>query len=186
MSIFDRLNQTQASPAGAAKPDEGSFTFVFSRLPESAEEMKALPEASLDTPYKTAALTICALCAYAAAPEAGKNMLNFLKGPSPLSGFEISFLNDRFRDGGHIPFSYFDGAAPDNNYTPSQPFSVTVFSNPYSFANEGRATLHLRSGGADSPRQIQLRLKPSEGKWYLSEQMVMVGIRAPKKDDPWA
>ena len=187
MSIFDRLNNNAGAAAGdSAKPAEGEFTFVFDRLPESGDEMKALPEASLDTPYKTAALTLCALCAYAAAPDIGKDMLNFLKGPQPLSQYEISFLNDRFRDGKHIPFSYFEGAVPENNYTPSKPFTVRIFSNPYSFQNEGWATLHLRSGGADSPRQIKLRLKPSEGKWYLSEQMIMVGIRPAKQDDAWA
>ena len=187
MSIFDSLkNNAAAAPAGAAKPAEGSFTFTFAALPESVDEMKALPEAALDTPYKTAALTVCALCAYAAAPEIGREMLNFLKGPAPLSGYEISFLNDRFRDGKHVPFSYFAGATSENDYTPSVPFKVTIFSNPYSFQNEGRATLHLTSGGDDSPRQIKLRLKPSEGKWYLEEQMIMVGIRTPKSADPWA
>ena len=185
MSIFDSLDRS-APVSTPAKPAEGVFTFVFDRLPESVDEMKALPEAVLDTPYKTAALTVCALCAYAAAPEIGKEMLDLLKGPSPLSPFEISFLNDRMRDGRHVPFSYFEGAVPQNNYTPDRPFTVKVFSNPYSFDNEGWATLYLNSGGADSPRQIKLRLKPSEGKWYLSEQMIMVGIRTPVKDDPWA
>ena len=186
MSIFDSLkNGAQAAP-DASQPAQGSFTFTFDALPESVDEMKALSEAALDTPYKTAALTVCALCAYAAAPEIGREMLNFLKGPAPLSQYEISFLNDRFRDGKHVPFSYFAGAVPENDYTPSQPFSVTVFFNPYSFQNEGRATLHLNSGGADSPRQIKLRLKPSEGKWYLEEQMILVGIRTPKSADPWA
>ena len=187
MSIFDDINKQSAAPAGVAhKPAEGTFTFVFDRLPESADEMKALPEASLDTPYKTAALALCALCAYAAAPDIGKDMLNFLKGPQPLSQFEISFLNDRFREGKKIPFSYFEGAVPENGYTPDKPFIVKIFSNPYSFQNEGWAVLHLRSGGADSPRQMKLRLKPGEGKWYLSEQMVMVGVRPAKQDDPWA
>lgn len=186
MSIFDSLKNNAGAPSPAARPAQGSFTFTFAALPESLDEMKALPEASLDTPYKTAALTVCALCAYAAAPEIGKEMLNFLKGPEPLSGYEISFLNDRFRDGKHVPFSYFAGARPDNDYTPTVPFTVTVFSNPYSFQSENRATLHLNSGGADSPRQIKLRLKPSEGKWYLEEQMILVGVRTPKSADPWA
>ena len=185
MSIFDNLKGAPAGSAPSAeKPESGSFTFTFDALPES--EMQALPEASLDTPYKTAALTVCALCAYAAAPEIGKEMLNFLKGPAPLSPYEISFLSDRFRDGKHVPFSYFAGAVPSNDYTPSRPFSVTIFSNPYSFRSENRATLHLSSGGADNPRQIKLRLKPSEGKWYLEEQMILVGIRDPKSSDPWA
>ena len=81
MSIFDSLNPSVGPAASAAKPQSGSFTFVFNALPESADEMRSLPEASLDTPYKTAALTVCALCAYAAAPAVGTQMLNFLKGP---------------------------------------------------------------------------------------------------------
>ena len=187
MSIFDSLKNNQPNPSAAAgQPAGGRYTFTFNALPESLAEMQALPEASLDTPYKTAALTVCALCAYAAAPEIGKEMLNFLKGPAPLSGYEISFLNDRFRNGKHVPFSYFEGATPDNNYTPSTPFRITVFSNPYSFQSSDRATRHLNSGGADNPRQIKLRLKPSEGKWYLEEQMILVGIRTPKAADPWA
>ena len=92
--------------------------------------MKALPEAALDTPFKTAALTVCALCAYAADRDIGTQMLNFLRGPRPLNGQDISFLNDRFRDGKtYIPFSYFLGSSPENNYTPSSPFTVTVKSD---------------------------------------------------------
>lgn len=186
MSIFDNLRNQVANTVGGNTPQSGTFTFTFQKLPESLNELKALPEVALDTPYKTAALTVLALCAYAAAPEIGKEMLNFLKGPAPLSGYEISFINDRFRDSKLVPFSYFEGAMPQNNYTPSEPFTLKIFSNPYSFPEENRATLHLNSGGADSPRQIKLRKKPSEGKWYLEEQMILVGIRTPKMDDPWA
>ena len=187
MSIFDSLLNNNQTPSGAAgKAETGSFTFTFDALPESLDVLRTLPEATLDTPYKTAALAVCALCAYAAAPAIGREMLDFLKGPAPLSNYEISFLNDRFRDSKHVPFSYFEGATPENSYTPSRPYRITVFSNPYSFPEEGRATLHISSGGADSPRQMKLRCKPSEGKWYLEEQMIMVGIRPPKASDPWA
>ena len=119
MSIFDNLKNNPAAPQGANHPESGSFSFVFNALPESLAEMQALPEASLDTPYKTAALTVCALCAYAAAPEIGKEMLNFLKGPAPLSAYEISFLNDRFRDGKHNPFRY-AVSFPERNKHPNQ------------------------------------------------------------------
>lgn len=186
MSIFDNLRSQNTNSAGGSAPLQGTFTFTFQTLPESLEELKALDEAAMDTPYKTAALTVLALCAYAAAPEIGKEMLNFLKGPAPLSGYEISFINDRFRDSKLVPFSYFEGAKPENNYTPSEPFTIKVFSNPYSFPEENRATLHLTSGGADNPRQIKLRKKPSEGKWYLEEQMILVGIRTPQAADTWA
>ncbi len=183
MGIFDNLRKAASS---AASGSGESQTFSFAALPESLSELKALPEASLDTPFKAAALTVCALCAYAAAPEIGKEMLNFLKGPAPLSPYEISFLNDRFRDTKVVPFSYFEGAVPENDYTPNEPFRVTVSSNPYSYPDDTHATLYLKSGGADMPRQIKLRKKPSEGKWYLEEQMILVGIRTPRSADPWA
>ncbi len=166
--------------------EQKSYTFTASTLPKNLSELKILPEAALDSPFKTAALTVAALCVYSYDAEAGKEMLYFLKGPAPLSNYEISFINDRFRDSKKVPFSYFDGARPENDYTPSTPYRLTITANPYSFPQEGRATLCLTSAGADSPRQIKLRLKPSEGKWYLEEQMILVGIRPPVSEDPWA
>lgn len=101
MSIFDKLKSTAGQAVNAAAQSLGSKRerFTFAALPESLAEMQALPEASLDTPFKTAALTVLALCAYAADKSIGTEMLNWLRGPRPLNGQEISFLNDRFRDG---------------------------------------------------------------------------------------
>ena len=127
MSIFDKLKSTAQQAVNTAVSGAvqsiGSKTerFTFSALPESLAEMQALPEASLDTPFKTAALTVCALCAYAADKEVGTEMLNWLRGPRPLTGQDILFLNDRFRDGKtYLPFTYFVGATPENSYTPNK------------------------------------------------------------------
>ena len=192
MSIFDRLKSAantavgNAVKQGVSNLGNKSETFTFTVLPESVDQLKALPEASLDSPFKTAALTVCALCAYAADKQIGIEMLNFLKGPKPLSPFEISFIDDRLRDGKtYVPFSYFKGATPDNNYTPTEPFSVTVSSNPYSNANEGYMKLFIRSGGADSPREIVMRMK-GDGRWFLWDQFLLPDIRKPKAEDPWA
>ena len=187
MSIFDRLKSSATSAIGKAASSLGNKkeTFTFAALPESLAQLQALPEASLDTPFKTAALTLCALCAYAADKQIGTEMLNWLRGPRPLSNQEISFLNDRFREGTHVPFSYFKGATPANDYTPDQPFTVTVESNPYSDANPGYMKLFLRSGGADNPREVVLR-KKGDGQWMLWDQFLLVGIRQPKSADPWA
>lgn len=189
MGIFDKLkNNVSAAPTGSA-PDrvEANETFVFSALPESLSELQAMPEASLDTPFKTAALTVCALCAYAADRQIGTEMLNWLRGPRPLNGQDISFLNDRFRDGKtYLPFSYFSGAVPENNYTPSQPFTLTVMSNHISASEAGYMKLFIPCGGADDPRPIKLRMRGSDGKWFLWEQYLLTGIRIPKADDPWA
>ena len=171
---------------GADSSVNKTETFTFAKLPESVAELQALPEASLDSPFKTAALSLLALCAYGADKATGIEMLNFLRGPRPLSPMDISFLDDRFRDGQwYVPFSYFKGATPENDYTPTEPFTVEISSNPHSAKNICYMTLWLRSGGADSPRQITLRQK-GDGRWFLWEQFVMVGIRQPKSQDPWA
>lgn len=192
MGLFDKLKNTAASAVGGAVNNAAmsignkSETFTFTVLPESLAQMQALPEASLDSPFKAAALTVCALCAYAADKNIGTEMLNWLRGPRPLNGTEISFLNDRFRDGKtYIPFSYFEGATPDNDYTPSEPFRVTVQSTHVSGEEQGYMKLFIPCGGADGPRPIKLRMK-GDGKWFLWEQYLLTGIRTPKSADPWA
>ncbi len=187
MPIFDKLkkNVQTAVKNAAASAFSSEETFTFAVLPESLAEMKALPQASLESPFATAALTVCALCVYAADKSIGTEMLNFLRGPRPLSNHDISFLNDRFSDGHHVPFSYFKGAVPANDYTPDTPFTITVTSGPYSDANEGYKKLYIKSGGADSPREIVLR-KLGDGRWMLWDQFLLVSIRKPKSDDPWA
>ena len=178
MSIFDKLKQSEPQ-----KPDN---TFSFTALPESAAQLTALPEGDLSTPFKAAALTVCALCAAAADEAVGVEMLNALRGPRPLSVMEAQFLRDRLRGKHYVPFSYFKGAVPGNDYTPDQPFTVTVEENPYSYQNEGYATLYLHSGGADSPRPVTLRQK-GDGQWCLWEHSgLLPDIRKPKSENPWA
>lgn len=163
----------------------GQVTFEFSSLPKNVEELKALPEAALSTPFEAAALTVLALMQYPFDVNASLEMLNFLKGPAPLSNYDKTFLKDRFKDGAHIPRSYLHGAIPANDYTPSIPYRITVSENPYSYAEEGYAKLFIASGGADSPRPIKLRAKGGQI-WFLWEQFLMVGIRTPVSQDPWA
>ena len=160
-------------------------TFTFSALPKNLAQLQALPEAVLADHFQTAALTVCALCVYAEDRTAGTEMLNWLRGSRPLSGYDISFLNDRFRDGKHVPYSYFAGASPENDYTPAQPYTLTFEAGPYADANPGYKKLHIRSGGADNAREVVLRQK-GDGTWLLWDQFLLVGIRQPKSQDPWA
>ena len=160
-------------------------TFQLAALPQSLEQMRQLPESALTDPFQTAALTVCALCTYSADRAAGTQMLNWLRGPRPLSPFDISFLNDRFRDGTQVPFSYFAGATPENGYTPSRPFTLTIEAGAYADANPGYKKLHIRSGGADNPREILLR-KKNDGTWLLWDQFLLLSIRPSRADDPWA
>lgn len=160
-------------------------TIVFEDMPSTLEEFKALEEARMGTPFDTAALTVCALSYYPINKQLSIEMLNFLRGPRPLSGMDLQFLADRFRDKDYVPRSYFLGATPDNDYEPNEPYSIEVEDNPYSYQNEGYATLYIHSGGADSPRQVQLR-KAKDEKWYLWDQFLLADIRKPESENPWA
>ena len=158
---------------------------VFSSLPSSFEEFASLPQAALSTPFETAAMTVLAFCYYQQNKDLALQMLNYLRGPRPLSGGDISFIADRFRDSDYVPRSYFEGSTPANDYTPAEPYTIIVSENPYSYQNEGYATLYITSGGADAPRSVQMR-KAKDGKWYLWEQFILVGIRQPESANPWA
>ena len=180
MGLFDSIKQPSAN-SGGNRTEE----IVFDRLPETLEEFKAMPQAALSTPFQTAAMTVLAFCFYPQNPQLSLDMVNYLRGPRPLSGYDQSFIKDRFRDSDYVPRSYFEGATPQNDYLPQEPYRVRVSENPYSYQNQGYATLYIRSGGADSPRSVQLRLA-KDGKWYLCEQFILVGIRQPESQNPWA
>lgn len=84
---------------------------------------------SLVKPFKTVAMTVITLCVYAKDKNIGLDMLNILRGPRPLNGQDISFLNDRSRAKEYLPFSYFDGALAENNYIPNIPYKINIISN---------------------------------------------------------
>lgn len=161
-------------------------TFTFNTLPQNVEQLKALPEASMSDPFATAALTVAALCRYGESVQDCIDMLNYLKGPQPLSPFEIQFLRDRLVGKTYKPFSFFKGSSPQNNYTPSQPFTIEISAGVYAYQEQNYAKLDIVSSGADSPRQVKLREKPSTNQWFLWEQFLLSDIRIPVEQDPWA
>ncbi len=163
-----------------------SETFTFAAVPSSVEELKALPESDLSTPFKTCALTMLVLLNYERNVDATIEMLNFLKGPEPVNQFQIQFLRDRLKGKEYVVRSFFEGSSPDNNYAYNEPLKITVFDNPYSYPEAGWATLFMNSSGADSPRQIKCRLKPSTNQWFMVENLALSDIRIPKAADPWA
>ncbi|MBO4761517.1 MAG: hypothetical protein J5520_07165 [Bacteroidales bacterium] len=159
--------------------------YTFKSLPTSVEELKALPDVSLKDPYAVAAMTVAALTSYESNQKACMEMLNYLKGPEEMSKLAQQQLADRLRGKSYKVMSFFDGATPDNNYTPSKPYTVRVSSNSYSFQESGWATLYVTSGGADSPRPVKLRQKQSTGEWFLNDIQFLGDIRTPASADPW-
>ncbi len=164
MGLFDSIKNkpTAAAPTGT---DNKTVEVVFSALPDTLEQFKALPQAAMRDPFDTAALTVLAFCFYPQDRELSLAMVDYLRGPRPLSPYDKQFIRDRFMDKDYVPRSYFKGA--------------------YSYAEPNYCRLFLRSGGADNPREVKLRLA-KDGKWYLWEQMILVGIREPESANPWA
>jgi len=185
MGLFGNTEDQQASTIGGST----SVSTTFDSIPTTLAEFIALPQAELTTPFDTAAMTVATLCAYALNMDEAVAMLNHLKGPNPLSARDISFLAERMaqnKKAGFLGASYLNGANPENNYTPSKPYTVTASENPYSYANQGYATLYIKSGGADSPRPVALR-QTKDGTWCLWEySSLLLDIRAPESTNPWA
>lgn len=182
-----RLFKNKVSQTVSKAVSSKSKTYSFEALPQTVDELKALPEAALTDVYAVAALSLLALTRFEADRDASIAMLNFLKGPDPMTPMAIQQISDRFMDGKFYKVnSFFEGATPANNYTPSKPYKVKVSSTPYSFDNENWATLYLYSGGSDSPRPVKLRKKPSTGQWFLVEIQYLGDIRTPPTADKWA
>lgn len=155
-------------------------------VPTTFEEFSALPQNDLSKPENTCALFLLALELYIKDKDAGIAAVNVLRGPRALNNYDIQFLRDRLRSKEYLPLAYFEGAVPENSYTPKEPLTVDVL--PDSRAQdleEGYIRMFLKTAGADSPRPIKLRQK--DGLWYLWEySSILSGIRIPQKEDPWA
>ena len=117
---------------------------------------------------------------------AAHEMLNFLRGPRPMSPLDEQFLRDRLAGKIYVIRSFWAGTSPQNGYAPSLPHSVTFYEDPYTYRNAGYCRLNAVSSGADSPRQIVLRKKESTGEWFLWENFLLADIRPPAEADPWA
>lgn len=160
---------------------------TFEPLPSGVDDLKALPYASLSEPEYGAALFLASMMMYEKDREEAFRMIEFLYGPAGLSPFTKQFINDRMQDGKFYKVrSYFKGSSPENNYEPSVPYTtVDIVKRPDSMV-DGRCRLFLKSTGADSEREIRMRLKPSTNQWFVEDQMLLADIRVPVAADPWA
>ena len=196
-SELSKINLTKIAKEGADQAqkvikdavENKTFTVKFDELPKDVEELKKRPEATFKEPYYAAALCVAVLATYPDDKDNCIEMLNFLKGPEPLSEQAKQFLKDRFAHQSYVPISYFEGAKPDNNYTPSKPYTLKIQqrANSLEFEKDGYITYYVQSGGADSLRMVKVRKKPSTGQWFLYEhQFLLPDIRKKVDDNPWA
>ena len=158
---------------------------TFPALPTTLADFQALPR---QTPEQVCALFLCALKLYVSDKEAGVAAMDLLRGPRPMTPYDAQFLRDRLRGKEYLPLAYFEGATPENGYAPTPPYVLKVWPDPRPQDIEpGYLRLFLKTAGADAPRPVKLRQKPSTGEWFLWEySSVLSGIRIPAAQDPWA
>jgi hypothetical protein len=165
--------------------EDFNMTITFNALPKNLTELQALPIASLNEPEYGAALFVAAMMHYSENKEETFEMLDFLNGPYEVTEFQKQFIADRMADGDHVVRSFFNGTSPDNDYTPSMPYTIET-ERGFDQEVDGRMRILLTSSGADSKRFITMRHKPSTNQWFVEEQMILGMIRTPKSADPWA
>ena len=161
----------------------------FEKLIETKSEMESIDRSN---PHNVAALLIHAFCNYN--PQDTNNfydMLQYLYGEfQPLSVLMKQNVKDRMMQNEKYKFigkSYFNGAVPANDYTPTG-FEISVEENPYSRVDEGYVRVFLKSGGGDTLRPLTLRLA-KDGNYYIwSDSIIglLSDIRTPESSNPWA
>jgi hypothetical protein len=104
-----------------------------------------------------------------------------------LINSDAFFIENCFVDREYLPRSYFSRGTVENDSEPDVSCSVTIFeiSTSRRQLDERLMKLFVRSAGADSPRPITLRKKPSTGQWFLWNHSLLVGIREPATKAPW-
>lgn len=163
---------------------------TYEKIIDSIEEIKRI---SKENEFVVSGLVVHALANYVNDREKALDMIQVLMDENiqPMSNLFKSQIDDRMRQNnkaGYIAKSYFEGAVPENNYTPSIPFAINVETNPYTYQDQGYARMLIKSGGADSNRIITLR-KTKDNRWLLFSDSVMgllADIRKPESENPWA
>ena len=65
-----------------------------------------------------------------------------------LKNTTVNAVNAAVQSAGNerVPFTYFAGSTPENNYTPTEPYSITVKSNHVSAEEAGYEAFHSVRG----------------------------------------
>ena len=179
------------------------YRFTFSSVPENAQELAAY---RVDSPYKAMALLLLAFRTWTPEnPAVCETMLDLLtdtraQKPGSEENYRFSewpqwknFLADRMKQNEkyrYIGNAYLEGATPLNDYTPSQPFSITLREStylPFAAATETTPALWqilIHPAGCDSERYA-LFYEAEDGSWKVwgdSWQGLLADVQTPWSD----
>ena len=162
----------------------------FDKLFKNKDELSTI---DMKDPFYVAACAVNIMCAYDPNyPDNFLEMLQVLMGDvQPITPYLKQNIKDRMTSNNkwlYIGKSYFKGAIPENDYTPSVPYDVEVSENSHSRDNPSLLKLFITNGGTSSPRPITLRML-KDGRWLLFSDTIvgmMTGIKEPESSNPWA
>lgn len=162
----------------------------YNKLINSKEELQ---NEDRTNPYNVAGLFINIINSYNINDDNNFiDLLQFLMGDfQPISNIMRQNIKDRMIQNEkykYIGKSYFKGATPQNNYTPSIPYEVEITENEYSKVGEDMLKLWIKNGGADNPRDITVRLAKDNNYyiWSNSFMGLLTDIKEPESNNPWA
>lgn len=150
--------------------DESTSIVSINRIPHSLGKFLELQEDVANTPQGAAVMMLVAFRIYQQYPIEGRKCLTaavtspLVSVSSEAGSYEgkiitnVSELTRKLGDYPHLPFVYYQGAAPDNAYTPdAPPYKVEFSVNNYSYipASDGlRIKVFVHSQAADSARPV--------------------------------
>ncbi len=164
-------------------------------IPSTLEEFDAKYSVMATTPEGAIVMFLAAMDIYARNEELGKNCFGLCFHPENRNGdlpnnHFLSFMHSRFHYGDGQPWiarSYFEGAKPENGYTPKEPLTLKMKSrvNDDDYLTSMDADIEkrwLKSSGADSERAVQVLRVRGEELYYMFEYGGLPSqVRKPKK-----
>ena len=173
------------------------LTIEFLALPKNVEDSKLIDRSDDNGKFVVVALLLASLKTWKkedeeTCSEMMKELLNSPTVPNNYSNFTKSFVKDRMLQNDKYDFlanAYFDGANPDNGYTPNNPLSITLREYPYApqLSTMYGPNIYVEKivsdfKGADSERSVSVYKDPKDNKWYIwsdSYKSLLVDIKTP-------
>lgn len=171
------------------------LTIEFLALPKNVEDLKLIDRSGDNGKFVVVALLLASLKTWKkedeeTCSEMMKELLNSPTVPNSYSNFTKSFVKDRMLQNDKYDFladAYFDGANPDNGYTPNNPLSITLREYPYApqLSTMYGPNIYVEKivsdfKGADSERSVSVYKDPKDQKWYIwsdSYKSLLVDIK---------
>ena len=178
-----------------------TYIYTFSTIPTNVEELKQYNISGDDGRYKVLALYIMSLRTWKPENQTDcEEMIGYLCNRQ-LSVYEKQRLAEQMKKSKQYLYlgnAFLNGSTPANNYTPSQPYSITLTQDSvvdedqvYIPANPSipspdqyRAFIYCKA--SDSGKWIDVYKSSKDGNWYMYKWMDLItSIKAPASSNPF-